>query len=611
MSEALRAVFAEFGFDIDLPTLEKLDGRLRDAIKTTEKSTKANDDHFAKLKKAAKEEREALTAKLAYESSAEGKEQAAWKRRMERQIEAEREASTLGDSLSSWGGILELVDKKVASIVGENLMSRFKGLDAMAKRLGVTSAGVGRVVIGASLAIVGALHRGISAAFDFANAFAADSEALRDTAREMRMTTTELQELDHAAAQSGVGVERMRSGVQKFANDLRDAERWGNATTGLLRRLGIQARGTDGHIRPTADVLNDVSLALERIPNPTRRARVAVQLFGESGRRMLDVLHSGPGGLMALRDELADLGGGVTPEATEASRKYTQATERLKVAQDSLRSVLATTLLPALTWVVQRVTEAEAYFARITRGTHVMEIALGALGVVGVAVAAALLIAWAPVIAPIVAATAAVIALVLIFDDLVTFIQGGDSALGRFLDSMAGVGTSAQYAHELREEWEGIVEALSQAMDLLAPVLTLMAKEDAAEGRLQREARRVVSRDPIRRGSAPPLVNTNVSQARTNHLLGIDSPNYTNVPTIGDDGRLVPVPASAVPPTRTVGAPGGVTNQTTVRQISRQATYHFAVSGPDANVVTNQVMQRIRAAEQAQRDADHPQEDDG
>ena len=54
-----------------------------------------------------------------------------------------------------------------------------------------------------------------------------------------------------------------------------------------------------------------------------------------------------------------------------------------------------------------------------------------------------------------------------------------------------------------------------------------------------------------------------------------------------------------------------MTDQTTVRQITREAHYNFAVSGPDANVVTNQVMQRIRAAEQAQRDADHPQEDDG
>lgn len=597
MSEALRAVFAEFGFDIDLPTLEKLDTRLRDTIKTTEKSTKANDDHFAKLKKAAKEEREALTAKLAYESSAEGKEQAAWKRRMERQIEAEREASTLGDSLSSWGGILELIDKKVASIVGENLMSRFKGLDAMAKRLGVTSAGVGRVVIGASLAIVGALHRGIGAAFDFANAFAADSEALRDTAREMRMTTTELQELDHAAAQSGVGVERMRSGVQKFANDLRDAERWGNATTGLLRRLGIEARGTDGHIRPTADVLNDVSLALERIPSPTRRARVAVQLFGESGRRMLDVLHSGPGGLMALRDEMADLGGGVTPEATEASRKYTQAQERLKIATDSLRSVLATALLPALTWVVTKITQAEAWLSRMTRGTHVAEVGLALLAAVGVAAALALIVAWAPVVAPFLLAIGAIAQLVLILDDLITLIEGGDSALGRFLDSIFGLGFSAEYAHELREEWEGIVDAISRALDVLVPFLALASTENPAEGRLGRP--RVGKGTNTRPGARPRPAGR---PGATGDLFA--PVDVSRIPVVSDTGRIVPA-------TRTVGAPGGVTNQTTVRQITREAHYNFAVSGPDANVVTTQVMQRIRAADQAQRDADHPQEDDG
>lgn len=597
MSEALRAVFAEFGFDIDLPTLEKLDTRLRDTIKTTEKSTKANDDHFAKLRKAAKEEREQHAAKQAFEATAEGQEHAAWKRRIERQQQAAQEADALADRLSSWGGILEQIDNKVASVIGENLTSRFAGLDAMAKRLGVTTAGVGRVVIGASLAIVGALHRGIGAAFAFADAFAADSEALRDTAREMRMTTTELQELDHAAAQSGVGVERMRSGVQKFSNDLRDAERWGNATTGLLRRLGIQARGTDGHIRPTADVLNDVSLALERIPNPTRRARVAVQLFGESGRRMLDVLHSGPGGLMALRDEMADLGGGVTPEATEASRKYTQAQERLKIATDSLRSVLATALLPALTWVVTKVTQAEAWLARMTKGTHVTEIALWALAVVGVAAALALIVAWAPVIAPFLLAVGAVAQLVLILDDLITFIEGGDSALGRFLDSLFGLGFSAEYAHELREEWEGIVDAISRALDVLVPFLALASKETPAEGRLGRP--RVGGGTNPRPGARP---RPGGRPGATGDLFA--PVDVARIPVVSDTGRVVPA-------SRTVGAPGNVTNRTVVRQNSRTFNPVFHVSGPDATTVTNQVVQRLRQLEQDQRDADHPQEDDG
>lgn len=598
MSEALRSVLAEFGFDVDLPTLEKLDQKIRDSIKATEKSTKANDDHFAKLKKNAKEERSAHAAKQAFEASAEGKEHAAWKRRLERQQQAAQEADALADRLSSWGGILEQIDQKVASSLGENLTSRFQGLDAMAARFGVTAAGVGRVVIGASLAIVGALHRGVTAAFAFANAFAADSEALRDTAREMRVTTTDLQEFDHAAAQSGVGVERMRAGILKFSTDLRAAERWGNGTTGMLRRLGIQARGADGHIRPTSDVMNDVSVALERIPNPTRRARVAVQLFGESGRRMLDVLHSGPGGLIALRDELAELGGGVTPEATEASRRYTQEMERLKIAQDSLRSILATALLPALSWVVRTVTDVTGWFARMSRGTHVAQIGLALLAAVGVAGALALIVAWAPVVAPFLLAAGAILQLILLLDDLITFVEGGDSALGRFVDSLFGVGTATEYAHELREEWEAIVDAISRATEVLVPFLALAATDTPATGRLGRPR---VGAQGNPRPAGRPRPGGRPGGTAADLFAPVD---VASIPTVNAGGRVVPA-------TRTVAAPSSVTNRTNVQQITRAPVYHFEVSGPDATVVTNQVMQRIRAAEQAQRDADHPQEDDG
>ena len=79
-----------------------------------------------------------------------------------------------------------------------------------------------------------------------------------------------------------------------------------------------------------------------------------------------------------------------------------------------------------------------------------------------------MLVAWAPVLVPLLKVVGIVSALVLIFDDLITFVEGGDSAIGRLIDSLFGVGTATQYVHELREEWEAVVGAVERAIKAVA-----------------------------------------------------------------------------------------------------------------------------------------------
>lgn len=319
----------------------------------------------------------------------------------------------------------------------------------------------------ASAAILGTAAIALRKAFEFADEFAAKAEELRDASRDLRMTTTELQEFRYAALQSGVGVDRMGSALRKFRTDLNAAERWGNGTTWMLRRLGVQVRDGTGRIRPMADLMGDLAVAFDRVPNPLRRTRLAVRLFGEDGRRMLDVLHGGPGGLAALRDEMDALGG-VSEEAAQASREYTMAQTRLTTAGDGLRSVLAVSVLPALTWMVTKAKDLTVGFIKLTRGTYLVKVAMGLLAVAGVAAGLKLIAVWGPAILPFVIMAAKIAAVVLIIEDLVTWINGGDSAIGRLIDRIFGLGTSATVVRELKEDWRIIADWITKAAEALA-----------------------------------------------------------------------------------------------------------------------------------------------
>ncbi len=360
----------------------------------------------------------------------------------------------------------------VSPVLGK-LYEKFEKLGPAAQRMA-------RQVLVAG-GILGVAALAVRKAFEFADTFAAQAEELRDTARDLKMTTTELQEMRYAALQSGVGVDRMASAMRKFRTDLNAAERWGNGTTWMLRRLGVQVRDGTGRIRPMADLMGDLAVAFDRVPNPLRRTRLAVRLFGEDGRRMLDVLHGGPGGLAALRDEMNALGG-VSEEAAQASREYTMAQTRLTTAGDGLRSVLAVSLLPALTWILTRAKDLTIALVKLTKGTYLVKVAMGVLAVAGVAAGIKLIAVWGPAVLPFVIMAAKIAAVVLIIEDLVTWINGGDSAIGRLIDRIFGLGTSAAVVRELKEDWRIIADAIKSAAEWLARFTG--AAENPALGKL-------------------------------------------------------------------------------------------------------------------------------
>lgn len=589
-SDALRQVFAEFGFKVDSAKLDGLDKLVRETADHLRDATVAN-TNFDKALQAAKGPKDSIASL--------------------KTLIAEQKAAA--DKRKTFTGFLEGKRDDAAERMGESAARAIPPLRALTERLGMTNTELGRFIMGATAAGGALAALGLHAAFAFGREFAAGAEQLRDTARESRVTTSELQGLDHAAVQAGVGVERMRSGLHTFGEGLRTAERWGNGTTSTLRRLGITTRDAAGHIRPTTELLDEVAVAMERVENPYRRARVAQQLFGESGRRMLDVLHTGPGGIRALREELEELGGGVTPEAVEASRQFTQAQERQGRAMDSLRSVLATSLLPALSWFMNLTARAAGELSKLTRGTHVADIALGALGVAGAAAAALVIAAWAPAVAPFVLVAAGVGLLGVALDDVVGFMEGKDSVVGRFIDKVFGEGKSVELVEALRGSWQGVRDLFN---DLEAVVARVSGKFDELRNTAQpvlsriEQAMNAVGLDSA--ASVARAIPATVAAPAALPILAARAALNRGEERTGVQVGAAPQVTAPAPATITVPVAGFAGAERPARAVSKRVTNHntFHLAGPDARQLAAQVGQILERQQQEQRDADHPQEDE-
>ena len=522
---------------------------------------------------------------------------------------------------------------------------------------------LGAVLVGNE--IVGAIR-------EFANAFEEQAGALQDSASAFGVTTRELQELRFAAVSAGLGAGQADAAMQRFQQSVAGAAAGSKAQAAAFRAIGVNVRDSNGQVGDLSDLMDGVAAGLGRVEDPARRARLAVDIFGRSGARLATVMHEGEGGLAALRAELDTLGGGLLPEAIAAANDYGDATDRNKVAVDALRSVLATALLPALTWLVKRLTEAEAWLVRTARGTHVAELALVALGAAGTVQAARMLRAWAPVLLPFAKMALAAAAVVLVLDDLWTTFQGGDSATRRLIDGMTSVGATARFVQELRDAWEGFrlwlgdfrgdlrvvgeffsstyteardgVTALvagiaAGARDIVAPFVdawnTIRAAFDATFGpiiarinALVETARGFAGLDTVAGGAAralrgllpgaPSLPSLSSSTGTVGKALANDDPNR-----LGADGWI----AGALAEWRDVFsganaslAPPAATQRVAAPASARPAvnrTTHTTVNAPvtisgvsDPEAAARAAARQIRERERAAHDAAHPVRED-
>lgn len=479
---------------------------------------------------------------------------------------------------------------------GEKLHAQLTKLSprfaALSRQAGLGSdhmAEFGRVVARVSGVVVASLTASAAAAFLFGRAFTADAMALRETSRAARVSTTEMQSFTLAGERAGVSAEATTAALNTLAEGLRAIESRTGGPVGALWRLGVRSRDTSGRVRATGEVLADLADRFDKVTRPAARLRLATELFGSSARQMLEVLRGGRGTLASAREELAALGGGILPEATEEARKFSVAQTRMRLATDSVRSVFAVGLLPALTWVTEKVALVTGWFARMARGSRVVEVALSALGIVGAAAGVAVLVAWAPVLVPLLKVVGIVSALVLIFDDLITFVEGGDSAIGRLIDSLFGVGTATQYVHELREEWEAVVGAVERAIKAVADFFEL--GEAPAIGTLRaptiggaRAAPRAGGRPaqrPRRTPAAPPAA--------------------AGVPRVAG-----PVAALSAPARLPAAPSGGARGGNVVHRTDNSRTVIQVTGITDPHRAAERVAQILEERQRRQRDGGHP-----
>lgn len=301
-------------------------------------------------------------------------------------------------------------------------------------RAGALSAAAG--VAGVGVAVGAVLGRIVGATTEFAH----QNTELALNAQRLGVSTNQLQALGLMAADSGQDLDAMTDAMSTLQERMRDAVQDPRSDPAVqLRALGIAIPRTMAEMPDAITLLEQASDGLAGMSNQTDRVGAAMTVFGDVGRELLPTLQQGSGAVQRYSAELEEMGGGVTPDAIEASQRLVAQQARLDLAFRSLQSSFFQFFLP----VIEAGTTAATRMAGVlSEHPHLME----AIGIAAAALGVAMAVAFAPAIAaalPVVAVmiliAAAIGIVILVIEDLIVWVEGGESGLQRLAEAITGI----------------------------------------------------------------------------------------------------------------------------------------------------------------------------
>lgn len=212
--------------------------------------------------------------------------------------------------------------------LGKSLL-RFPGLVSLATAAVTLGLGV-------------ALYKAAEAASDTA-------DKIDKAAKSAGFTAQAFQEVAFALEQSRVSVDETQKGLAAFNQRLGQAAGGTQAIADAYKRLGVDIRDTNGAIRNSENVFDDVIDALAKYRSAADQAALGGQILGKDfARIILPALKDGKEGFDALRKQARDLGLILSGDTVQSLVQFKGAMDTVKKQIETAKIEIAAGFLPVL-----------------------------------------------------------------------------------------------------------------------------------------------------------------------------------------------------------------------------------------------------------------------
>jgi hypothetical protein len=281
---------------------------------------------------------------------------------------------------------------------------------------------------------------------------------LKVTAERLGTDTQELQAMQLAAAQAGVSAETLATSLRFLNKHISEAVHGTGDGAKIFKELGITLKNADGSTRSSTDVMGEFADAVAKIPDSARQTEVAMKLLGRGGAALIPLLKEGGESFRKAREQMIELGGGMSKDFVDAAHKAEAANVRLTFAMTGLKSTIATAILPVFEEIVRVGTRVVVNLIDMAKHTGVVKAAFATF----FAVVAAL----NPGIAALALGATLIYAA---FDELYVLLQGGDTLIGDALgpDKAEFVDNLRAAIDDLTDAWSTLIGGTDENADAM------------------------------------------------------------------------------------------------------------------------------------------------
>lgn len=313
---------------------------------------------------------------------------------------------------------------------------------------------------------------------------------INDLSEKLGVGTDELQQFQFAAGLTGVASESAAKGLQFLNKNMGEALDGNKEAVETFKKLDVALKGADGQVRELGDVIPEIADAFEKMGSDQERTATAMKVFGKAGADLLPLLKGGAKGVAEFNAEFERLGGGMRKDFIEAADKAGDEIDKLKFALNGWKSQLVFAILPALT---RGVTHLQTWVGGLRKVTNETRLAQYVMAAFGVGAAAAGFKAasgfaemmgilpkdasfWKKILGlgEIALVVAGVALLALAFEDLFTFVTGGQSLIGDLVNEFLGMHEAQQITDQLAATWEYLNGIFAQDFRELKPIADIM-----------------------------------------------------------------------------------------------------------------------------------------
>ena len=183
------------------------------------------------------------------------------------------------------------------------------------------------------------------------------ADEMTKAAQQVGVGVAELSRLRHAADLSGVSFDGLKSSIGIMNRNLVDLNGGGNAATKALAQMGIAARGTDGKVKSTTQIMTEMADVFQRMPDGAEKSALAMAVFGRSGAQLIPMLNQGADAIREVMGEADELGIVLDEETGRRAEAFNDNLTLLGRVVQGLGMQIASDMLPMLVsftdWLVK------------------------------------------------------------------------------------------------------------------------------------------------------------------------------------------------------------------------------------------------------------------